>query len=340
MSQDEPHSKRHKSEKNQLELLSQISTVVADTGEVNAIQNFHPQDATTNPSLIYKASTLPEYEHLVQEAVEYGTEMGKGQRIEEVLDLTMDKLAVNFGAEITKIVPGYVSTEVDARLSFDTEATVLRAKRIISLYKEIGIDKSRILIKIASTYEGIRAAEILQHEGISCNLTLLFSLVQAAACAEAGATLISPFVGRILDWFKAKTGKTYTPIEDPGVLSVSKIFGYYKKFGYSTIIMGASFRSKEEVLALAGCDKLTINPTLLEELRTSQDPVTRALDPADADKLYTGEKIPVHESAFRLALNDDAMATEKLSEGIRGFSADIVKLESIILEKLRAKGLN
>eukprot|EP01041_Mallomonas_annulata_P005046 gene5046-10111_t len=331
---DEPNHKRMKTDGNQLDLLSKYSTVVADTGEVNAIQIFHPQDATTNPSLIFKAAQLPQYQHLVKGAIEYGIQNSKEMSAKFCIEITMDKLAVNFGAEISKIVPGYVSTEVDARLSFDTAATVARGRRIIDMYKEIGIDKSRILIKIASTYEGIRAAEILEKEGITCNLTLLFSLTQAAACAEAGATLISPFVGRILDWHKAKTGKSYSPQEDPGVQSVSAIYGYYKKFGYKTIVMGASFRSKEEVLALAGCDRLTIAPPLLEELRASSDPVFRALDPSDAAKLYPGEKVNVDEASFRAAMNEDAMATEKLSEGIRGFSADIVKLEKLVLQKL------
>lgn len=242
----------------------------------------------------------------------------------------MDKLSVNFGAEIVKIVPGYVSTEVDARLSFDTQGTVNRARRIIDMYKEMGVDKSRILIKIASTYEGIRAGEVLQKEGITCNLTLLFSLVQAAACAEAGITLISPFVGRIMDWYKAKTGKTYTSVDDPGVLSVQKIYGYYKKFNYSTIVMGASFRNTGEIYALAGCDRLTIAPTLLSEMQACNDHIDRKLSPGAANSLFSGDKIAVDEASFRYFLNEDAMATEKLSEGIRGFAADIVKLENII----------
>lgn len=329
----EPTSKRTKFE-NQLDMLSSLTTVVADTGEVDAIKKYQPQDATTNPSLIYKAAQLPQYEHLVKNAVDYGLALGKDKPFEETLSITMDKLAVNFGAEIVKIVPGYVSTEVDARLSFDTAATIARARRIIGLYKDIGVDKSRILIKIAATYEGIRAAEVLQQEGISCNLTLLFALIQAVACAEAGVTLISPFVGRIMDWHKAKTGIAYTPEDDPGVKSVRSIFGYFKKFGHSTIVMGASFRSKGEVLALAGCDRLTIAPNLLEELKQCSDSFERALNAADAEDLYPGPKLPVDEVYFRTSLNDDAMATEKLAEGIRNFSADLVKLEAIIKEKL------
>lgn len=319
-----------------MDQLATMTNVVADTGEVDAINKYQPQDATTNPSLIYKAAMLPAYEHLVRNAVEYAA--GQSGTFEEKLDIAMDKLAVNFGAEITKIVPGYVSTEVDARLSFDTQATVDRARRIIAMYSEVGIDKSRILIKIASTYEGIRAGEILEREGITCNLTLLFSLVQAAACAEANITLISPFVGRIMDWFKAKSGKTYEGNEDPGVQSVQSIYGYFKKFGYNTIVMGASFRNKGEILCLAGCDKLTIAPSLLEELRsTTGETVTRVLDTAPdvVAKLYDGEKVSVDEGSFRWQLNADAMATEKLAEGIRNFAVDIVKLEDIIRPQLK-----
>lgn len=315
--------------------LSQMTNVVADTGEVDAIRKYQPQDATTNPSLIYKAALLPQYENLVQNAIEYAA-ASQTDSFEEKLAIAMDKLAVNFGAEITKIVPGYVSTEVDARLSFDTNATVERARRIIRLYEEVGIDKSRILIKIASTYEGIRAGEILEKEGITCNLTLLFSLIQAAACAEANITLISPFVGRIMDWYKAKTGKIYAGAEDPGVLSVRTIYGYFKKFSYSTIVMGASFRNKDEILSLAGCDKLTIAPSLLQDLSNSTDEVIRVLDPNVASELYLGDKVPVDEPSFRWQLNADAMATEKLAEGIRGFADDIVKLETIIRSRLQS----
>jgi transaldolase len=332
-SNDQPSKKARVEGSSQLEQLATMTNVVADTGEVAAIQKYSPEDATTNPSLIFKAAQLAEYSNLVDDAIQYaGKQSGS---FEEKLEIAMDKLAVNFGAEITKIVPGYVSTEVDARLSFDTEQTVQRARRIIAMYKEMGIDKSRILIKIASTYEGIRAGEQLQKEGISCNLTLLFSLVQAVACAEADITLISPFVGRIMDWFKAKTGQTYSGVEDPGVLSVQSIYGYFKKFGHNTIVMGASFRNTDEILNLAGCDKLTIAPTLLQKLKDSTDPVTQILSPSVAGSLYTGDRIPVDEANFRWALNQDAMATEKLAEGIRNFAADIVKLEDIVRAKLQ-----
>lgn len=331
-SNEQPSKKARVS--SQLEQLAALTNVVADTGEVAAIQKYSPEDATTNPSLIFKAAQLSEYSNLVDEAIQYASK--KSGSFEDKLEIAMDKLAVNFGAEITKIVPGFVSTEVDARLSFDTNKTVERARRIISMYEEMGIDKSRILIKIASTYEGIRAGEILQKEGIQCNLTLLFSLVQAVACAEANITLISPFVGRIMDWFKAKTGKTYTGVEDPGVLSVQSIYGYFKKFGYNTIVMGASFRNTDEILNLAGCDKLTIAPTLLQKLQDSTDPVKQILSPAVADNLYSGDRIPVDEASFRWALNQDAMATEKLAEGIRNFAVDLVKLEDIVRPKLQS----
>lgn len=294
-----------------LEQLKTYTTVVCDTGEVSSIKKFSPQDATTNPSLILKAAALPEYAHFVTEAVSYAKGM-QGVSAEEQLQISVDACAVNFGAEISKIVPGYVSTEVDARLSFDTQATVLRARRIISMYEAKGVSKARILIKIAATFEGIRAGEILQREGITCNLTLVFSLVQAAACAEAGITLISPFVGRILDWHKAKTGKEYSAEEDPGVQSVRQIYSYFKKFQFGTIVMGASFRNVGEIRALAGCDRLTIAPALLEELQQSSDPLHRLLDPAAAGQ-YSGPKLDVGEAAFRYALNEDAMATEKVS---------------------------
>ena len=312
-----------------LEELKKLTVVVADTGEVSAIAAFEPQDATTNPSLIFKAAGLPEYQHLVHDAVAYTSSISDPK---ERLDVTMDKLAVNFGAEISKIVPGWVSTEVDARLSFDTAATVARARRIIRMYDEIGVSKNRILIKIASTFEGIRAGEILEKEGITCNLTLLFSLVQAAACAEAGITLISPFVGRILDWHKAKTGKaSFDAEEDPGVISVRHIYRYFKTFDFKTIVMGASFRNVGEILALAGCDRLTIAPALLDELKKSDGAaVQRKLSSADT---LSGPRVDVSESAFRWQFNEDAMATEKLSEGIRLFAADIVKLENIVKAK-------
>lgn len=323
-------------EATQLDQLKQVTTVVADTGDIASIDKYKPQDATTNPSLLFKAATMEQYAHLVDDAVAYGKTL-EGVSDTERLGYIIDKLSVNFGLEILKIVPGYVSTEVDARLSFDTEGTIERAHRIIELYEKAGVSKDRILIKIASTWEGIQACKQLQEEGISCNMTLLFGFAQAVGCAEAGATLISPFVGRILDWHKAKTGKSsYESHEDPGVVSVSKIYQYYKKYGYKTIVMGASFRNVGEILELAGCDRLTISPNLLEELTKSTDKVVRKLDEADAASKYSGERVSMDEKAFRLNLNEDAMATEKLAEGIRGFAADIVKLEEILKGKLKA----
>lgn len=310
---------------NQFEQLKEHTIVVADTGDVEAIRRLKPQDATTNPSLIYKAAVMPEYENLVDDAIKYG----KGD-----LSVVMDKLAVNFGIEITKIVPGYVSTEVDARLSFDTEATVEKARSLIALYKEAGIDKSRILIKIAATWQGIKAAEILEKEGITCNLTLVFSIAQAIACAEAGCTLISPFVGRIMDWHKKSQGVDgFAAPEDPGVVSVTSIYNYYKKYGYSTIVMGASFRNKEEILELAGCDRLTISPKLLDQLADSTEPVTKHLDGSKATGMDIA-KIDVDQKAFAWMMNEDAMATEKLAEGIRNFAKDIVKLEVVVKAKM------
>eukprot|EP00804_Cyclotella_cryptica_P022175 CCRYP_011637-RA/>CCRYP_011637-RA protein AED:0.10 eAED:0.10 QI:118/1/1/1/0.5/0.2/5/269/308 len=304
----------------QVDQLKKLTTVVCDTGDVNAIKKFSPQDATTNPSLIYKAAMMPEYANIVDDAVAYG----KGD-----LSLTMDKLAVAFGTEITKIVPGYVSTEVDARLSFDTEATVKKAKELIKLYEEVGVQKERILIKIAATWEGIQAAKILEKDGITCNVTLIFSIAQAIACAEVGATLISPFVGRIMDWYrKAKGVDSFEPAEDPGVLSVTAIYNYYKKFGYETIVMGASFRNTGEILELAGCDRLTISPQLLEELANSTGDVPQKLDASKAEAMDI-PRVEMTESNFRWMMNEDAMATEKLAEGIRGFAAGIVKLQSI-----------
>lgn len=309
----------------QAEQLKELTVVVADTGDVEAIKRLKPQDATTNPSLIYKAATMSQYAKLVDDAVAYG----KGD-----LEVVMDKLAVNFGAEITKIVPGYVSTEVDARLSFDTDATVKKARRIIELYKEVGIDKSRILVKIAATWEGIKAAEILEKEGITCNLTLIFSISQAVACAEAGCTLISPFVGRIMDWYKKAQGVDgFEPKDDPGVQSVSKIYNYFKKHGYNTIVMGASFRNTGEIIELAGCDRLTISPGLLDELAASKDSVAKTLDAENSVSMDI-PKIETEEKSFRWSMNEDAMATEKLAEGIRNFAKDIVKLEAIVKEKM------
>jgi len=315
----------------QYDQLLEHTIVVADTGDVDAIAKIKPQDATTNPSLITKAAVMPEYQKLIDDAVEYA----KGD-----LSLAMDKVSVNFGIEITKIVPGYVSTEVDARLSFDTEATIKKAHALIGLYKEKGIDKSRILIKIAATWEGIQAAKVLETEGITCNLTLIFSMAQAIACAEAGVTLISPFVGRIMDFYKAQEllkdskFKGYAPTEDPGVVSVTEIYNYYKKYGYNTIVMGASFRNIDEILQLAGCDRLTISPGLIEQLM-EEGTVEKKLDATKSIDMDI-PKIEVDEKSFRMMNCLDAMATEKLNHGIRGFAADIVKLEKIIEAKMAA----
>lgn len=311
-----------------LDGLKEYTTIVADSGEINEIKQYKPTDATTNPSLIQAASSMPEYASLVKEAVEYGK--SKGTSKDQQLDLIITKVFVNFGVEILKLVPGRVSTEVDARLSFDVEGSLKKAHQYIDLYKQAGIPKERILIKLASTWEGIQAAKILEKEGIHCNMTLMFSLSQAIGCAEAGATLISPFVGRILDWYKKETGKNYLPHEDPGVLSVTTIFNYYKKFGYKTQIMGASFRNSGEILELAGCDLLTIAPKLLKELKDSTGTVEKKLDGNKAKSLDL-KKISLDEKTFRWMLNEDAMATEKLSEGIRKFAEAIVSLEKHVL---------
>lgn len=314
---------------NRLEQLRSMTTIVIDTGDIDSIKTFHPTDATTNPSLILSAAEKPQYRHLIDEAVSYSKARAKPSQLRSLL---MDKLFVNFGVEILKFVPGRVSTEVDARLSFDIEGSIEKARSLIALYKEAGIPKERILIKLASTWEGTKAAEKLEKEGIHCNMTLLFSMPQAIACAEAKATLISPFVGRILDWYKKSTGATiYPPEKDPGVISVTDIYHYFKKFDYKTQIMGASFRNVEEIIELAGCDLLTIAPSLLEELSKSDATVVRKLDPAQSKSLPI-EKIALDEKAFRLMLNDNAMATEKLSEGIRKFGEDAAKLESTILK--------
>ena len=310
----------------ELDQLKQFTVVVADTGDFQSMKAFAPRDATTNPSLILKAAAMPEYAALLDKAI-------AGAGADARLDQVIDRLLVVFGLEILKIVPGRVSSEVDARLSFDTAGTLAKAREIIALYEKAGITKDRVLIKIASTWEGIKAAEILEREGIHCNLTLLFSFAQAVACAEAKITLISPFVGRILDWHKAKNpAANFTGAADPGVISVTQIYTYYKKFGYATEGMGASFRNKGEVLELAGCDLLTIAPPLLAELAASNDPVVRQLDPVcAADATLT--KVSFDEKSFRFAMNDDALANEKTAEGIRLFSADIVKLETLIAAK-------
>ncbi|MDP2138263.1 MAG: transaldolase, partial [Candidatus Didemnitutus sp.] len=310
---------------NQLEQLKQFTVVVADTGDFGSIKQFTPRDATTNPSLILKAAGMPGYAWLVDKAI-------KDAGSAASLDTLIDELLVLFGAEILKIVPGRVSTEVDARLSFDTAGSIAKAHEIISLYERAGLGRERVLIKIASTWEGIKAAEALQKEKINCNLTLLFSFAQAVACAEAKVQLISPFVGRILDWYKKSTGKDYAPAEDPGVKSVTEVYNYYKKFGYTTEVMGASFRNQGEILELAGCDLLTISPALLGELQKGTDPIVRKLDPAKA-KSVDAAKVSFDEKGFRFALNEDAMATEKTAEGIRQFSADIVKLEQLLAQK-------
>ncbi len=309
----------------QLDQLKAFTTVVADTGDFVSMKEFAPQDATTNPSLILKAAAMPDYAHLLDKAI---ADAGSSASVDQIID----RLLVVFGLEILKLVPGRVSSEVDARLSFDTAGTIAKAHEIISLYEKAGINRDRILIKIASTWEGIKAAEQLQKEGINCNLTLLFSFAQAVACAEANIKLISPFVGRILDWHKKSTGKDFVGAEDPGVISVTQIYTYYKKFGYKTEVMGASFRNKGEILELAGCDLLTIAPALLAELKASSDPIVRKLDPAKAAQTDL-KKVSFDEKSFRFALNEDAMATEKTAEGIRLFSADIVKLEQLILSK-------
>ena len=316
---------------NALEQLKKFTTVVADTGDFASMKAYAPQDATTNPTLIEKAVEMPAYQGLLEKAVAEG-KGGAGSK-EVRARAIIDQLLTLFGREILKIVPGRVSTEVDARLSFDVQATVEKARHLIEIYRAAGIDRERILIKIAATWEGAQAAKIVQKEGIQCNLTLMFSLPQAVACAEAGARLISPFVGRIYDWYKKSTGKEYVGVEDPGVKSVKQIYAYYKKFGYATQVMGASFRNMGQILELAGCDLLTISPNLLGELQSSSAAVVQKLDVAEA-KNDSIEKLPLDEKSFRFLLNEDAMATEKLAEGIRLFSADIVKLEKKILAKI------
>jgi transaldolase len=308
---------------NQLEQLRKMTRVVADTGDFAVMKAFAPEDATTNPSLILKAVQKPEYSNLLQQAAAEGKKSGAST------DDIMRQTLVLFGREILKVVPGRVSTETSAKLAFDTEALIAEGRQFIALYAKMGYPRERILIKLASTWEGIEAARVLQKEGINCNMTLLFCLAQAVACAEAGAKLISPFVGRILDWYKKDTGKDYPPAEDPGVVSVREIYGYYKKYGYPTEVMGASFRSKAEVLELAGCDLLTISPNLLAELKGSNDPVARKLSP-EISRQMTLSKFSLDEKGFRFMLNESAMATEKLAEGVRVFAADARKLEALI----------
>src|SRR5271155_663671 len=322
---------------NLLESLKRYTTVVADTGDFEAIAEHKPQDATTNPSLIFQAAQKPHYQHLVDEALDFAIR-SPGDSVARSAAF-IDKLFITFGCEILKIVPGRVSTEVDAGLSFDTEATLAKARKLIGMYKNAGIGRERVLIKIASTWEGIRAAEQLEREGIHCNLTLLFGLHQAIACAEAGVTLISPFVGRILDWYKKDTGKDYVGADDPGVKSVTTIYTYFKKFDYKTVVMGASFRNIGEITELAGCDLLTISPKLLEELDAKQGELPRKLDPAKA-KQQNVEKLTIDKKKFDEMHAADRMAHDKLAEGIEGFSAALVNLEKLLAKRLAELGVS
>ncbi len=314
---------------NKLEQLRKMTTVVADTGEIEAIKKYQPEDATTNPSLILKAAQIAEYAPLIDQAIEYAKSQSsdKAQQVQD----TCDMLAVNIGKEILKTIPGRISTEVDARLSYDTEGSVEKARKLIKMYNDAGISNDRILIKLASTWEGIRAAEILEKEGINCNLTLLFSFAQARACAEAGVFLISPFVGRIMDWYKAKEGRDFAAQEDPGVLSVTNIYNYYKEHGYETVVMGASFRNIGEILELAGCDRLTISPQLLQDLADADGEVVEKLKVTAASK---ERPAAMTHSEFLWEHNQDPMAVEKLAEGIRNFAIDQGKLEAMIEAKL------
>ena len=314
---------------NKLEQIRQWTTIVADTGDIDSIKKYSPTDATTNPSLILAAAQKPQYRSLIQEAIHYGKSVSTSPK--DQLNKIMEKLFVNFGVEILKLIPGRISTEVDARLSFDVEGSLEKAHCLIDLYKNAGIGKERILIKLASTWEGTKAAAELERQGIHCNMTLLFSLPQAIACAEAKATLISPFVGRILDWYKKNDGvESYLPENDPGVFSVTQIYNYFKKFDYKTQIMGASFRNIDEIIELAGCDLLTIAPSLLEKLSSSDTKISRKLNVTQAKKMDL-QKISLDEKNFRLMFNENQMATEKLSEGIRKFAEDTVSLEKLIL---------
>jgi transaldolase len=317
-----------------LEQLRNVTVVVADTGDIQAIETFTPRDATTNPSLITAAAQMPEYQEIVDDTLKKARqELGANAPAAAVASLAFDRLAIAFGLKILEIVPGRVSTEVDARLSYDTEKTIEKARYLISQYQAAGISNDRVLIKIASTWEGIKAAEVLEKEGIHCNLTLLFGLHQAIACAESGITLISPFVGRILDWYKKETGKEYTGAEDPGVISVTTIYNYYKKFGYQTEVMGASFRNIDEICELAGCDLLTISPKLLEQLKTTEGDLPRKLDPAKAATMDIS-KIPMDKATFDKMHAEDKMAAEKLSEGIQGFTKALETLEKLLADRL------
>jgi len=319
---------------NLLEQLRKYTVVVADTGDMEAMEKFHPQDATTNPSLITAAAQLPQYQPIVDGVImDARKELGEGATDQAVANLAFQRLAIAFGKKILAIVPGRVSTEVDARLSYDTDATIKQARTIIAQYDAAGIGRNRVLIKIASTWEGIRAAEVLEKDGIHCNLTLLFGIHQAIAAADAGVTLISPFVGRILDWYKKDTGKDYQGADDPGVQSVTHIYNYLKKFGYKTVVMGASFRNIGEITELAGCDLLTISPQFLAELESTQGDLPRKLDPANAKSLQI-ERIVIDKATFDRMHAADRMATDKLKEGIEGFSAALVKLETLLAKRL------
>jgi len=320
---------------NLLEQLREMTVVVADTGDIEAIETFKPRDATTNPSLITAAAQMPQYQSIVDDTLKGAREtLGASASSTDVVTLAFDRLAVSFGLKILEIIPGRVSTEVDARLSYDTEATIAKGRELIAQYEEAGVSRKRILIKIASTWEGIQAAAVLEKEGIACNLTLLFGLHQAIACAENGITLISPFVGRILDWYKKDTGRdSYPPAEDPGVLSVTSVYNYYKKFGYNTEVMGASFRNIGEITELAGCDLLTIAPALLDELQSTEGELPRKLDPAIAASADI-EKITMDKATFDKMHEENRMANEKLAEGIDGFSKALESLEGLLAERL------
>lgn len=311
---------------NLLEQLKKVTVVVADSGDVESIKALNPQDATTNPSLILQAAKLPQYKHVIDDAI-----AKSGNNIEDICD----QLIVNFGCEILKVIPGRISSEVDARLSFDTEASIAKGKKLIALYEAAGISKDRILIKLASTWQGIKAAEQLEKEGISCNLTLLFSKAQAIACAEANVTLISPFVGRILDWYKASTGENYEGANDPGVISVTSIYNYYKEYGYNTVVMGASFRNTSEIIELAGCDLLTISPALLTELQNTEGTLNTKLSSDNIDVKSQDDITPLTDTTFLWMHNEDAMATEKLSEGIRKFAVDQRILEDLVTDLIK-----
>ena len=320
---------------NLLDQLKEMTVVVADTGDIQAIETFTPRDATTNPSLITAAAQMPQYQSIVDDTLKGAREtLGSGASAADVVTLAFDRLAVSFGLKILEIIPGRVSTEVDARLSYDTEATLAKGRELIAQYEEAGVSRERILIKIASTWEGIQAAAVLEEEGIHCNLTLLFGLHQAIACAVNNITLISPFVGRILDWYKKDTGRdSYPPAEDPGVISVTTVYNYYKKFGYKTEVMGASFRNLGEIMELAGCDLLTIAPSLLAELQSTEGELPRKLDAAQAANADI-EKIEMDKDTFDRMHSENRMATEKLSEGIEGFTKALVSLEELLADRL------